>query len=105
MSQEAATSQDVAQLLPSEEEFDQDDTDATAVHVAEILGDLRLAESVERALRETGHLPLRAIQVSTYGRHVILQGRVPTYYLKQIAQTAALSVSGVEAICNDLEVG
>src|SRR5262245_57127704 len=104
MSQPAATQQDVAHLVPGEEELDHDGLDATAVHVTEILKDLRLTESVERALRETGHMPLRAVQVSTCGRLVILQGQVPTYYLKQIAQTATLGVPGVEMVCNDLEV-
>jgi osmotically-inducible protein OsmY len=104
MSQPAAISEIVAQPLLREEELDQDGLDATAVHVTEILKDLRLTESVERALRETGHLPLRAVQVSSCGRLVILQGRVSTYYLKQIAQTAALGVPGVEMVCNDLEV-
>jgi osmotically-inducible protein OsmY len=105
MSHPAGTQQDMAHLLPGEKNLDQDGIDATAAHVAEILKDLRLAECVEQALRKTGHLPLRAIQVSTCGSLVILQGLVPSYYLKQIAQTAALGVPGVEAICNDLEIG
>jgi osmotically-inducible protein OsmY len=78
--------------------------EATALHVAEILEDVRVAEGVERTLRETGHLPLRDVQVSVSGRVVIVQGRVPSYHLKEAAQTAALGVLGVEKLRNDLEV-
>lgn len=99
MSQRAASTR-----WPQREEIDQDGTDAMAVHVAEIPRDLHLADSVEQALRKTGHFPLRAVKVFISGRLVILQGRVPTYYLKQVAQTAALGIPGVEMLCNDLEV-
>ena len=67
--------------------------------------DLRLAEGVERALRATGYAPLRGIQVTAEARLVILAGRVPSYYLKQVAQATALSVLGVDLVRNDLEVG
>jgi osmotically-inducible protein OsmY len=78
--------------------------EATAIHVAEILADLRMAEGAERALRATGYMPLRAVQVSVCGRVIILQGRVPSYNLKQAAQAAALGVLGIEELRNDLEV-
>src|SRR6266852_5519418 len=90
-------------MLPFRKESDEAGMEATAIHVAEILDDLRVAEGVERTLRATGHMPLRAVQVSVCGRVVILQGRVPSYYLKQAAQAAAWGVLGVEELCNDLE--
>ncbi len=91
-------------ILPFQKESDEEGMHATAFHVAEILEDLRMAEGVERAFRATGHRPLRAVQVSVCGRVVILQGRVPSDYLKQAAQAAALGVPGVEELHNDLEV-
>jgi osmotically-inducible protein OsmY len=66
--------------------------------------DLRLAERVERALRALGFSPLRAIEVAVCGQVVILRGRVPSYYVKQIAQATALAVPGVRQLCNDLDV-
>jgi osmotically-inducible protein OsmY len=66
--------------------------------------DLRLAERVERTLRATGYGPLRCIEVAVRARLVILTGRVPSYYLKQIAQTVALAVPGTHHVRNDLEV-
>jgi hypothetical protein len=49
----------------------------------------------KRALRATGYLSLRAVKASVSGRVVILQGRVPTYYMKQLAQAAAMDVADV----------
>jgi osmotically-inducible protein OsmY len=67
--------------------------------------DLDLAERVGRALRATGYGPLRGIEVTAQERLVILAGRAPSYYLKQVAQATALAVPGVERVRNDLEVG
>jgi osmotically-inducible protein OsmY len=69
------------------------------------LEDLCLAERVERALRATGYLPLRDIEVVVYARLVILIGRVSSYYLKQVAQTTALAVPGAHQVRNEVEVG
>ena len=68
-------------------------------------GEVRLAERVERALRAAGYGPLRGIEVTAQARLVILCGRVPSYYLKQIAQTTALAVPGALQVRNDLDVG
>jgi osmotically-inducible protein OsmY len=68
------------------------------------LEDLRLAGRIERALRAAGHGPLRAVAVSVSGRAVMLLGRVPSYYLKQIAQSISLAVPGAHQIYNGLEV-
>ena len=66
--------------------------------------DLCLAERVERALRATGCGPLRGVEVTVHARLVILGGRVPSYYLKQVAQTTALAVLGARHLRNDLDV-
>jgi osmotically-inducible protein OsmY len=67
--------------------------------------DLGLAERVERALGATGHGPLRGIQVAVHAGLIILGGRVPSYYLKQVAQATALAVPGARHVRNDLDVG
>jgi osmotically-inducible protein OsmY len=81
-------------MLPSQKEHDEAGMEATAIHVAEILEDLRVSEGVERGLRATGHMPLRVVRVSVCGRVVILQGQVPSYNLKQAAQVAANGCPG-----------
>jgi osmotically-inducible protein OsmY len=66
--------------------------------------DFCLAERVERALCATGYGPLRDIEVTAHARLVILGGRVPSYYLKQVAQATALAVPGARHVRNDLDV-
>jgi osmotically-inducible protein OsmY len=77
---------------------------AAALRAAQSLVDLCLAELVGRALRATGYPPLRAAEVSVCGRLVILRGRVPSYYMKQLAQAAAMDVPGVRELRNDVDV-
>jgi osmotically-inducible protein OsmY len=76
----------------------------TAALLVQSLEDLRLAESVERALHAAGYGSLRAVQVTVHARRVILWGRVPSYYLKQLAQQTALAVPGAHEVGNGLEV-
>jgi osmotically-inducible protein OsmY len=66
--------------------------------------DIHLAERVECALRRAGYGAFWNIDVTVHMPLVILRGRVPTYYLKQVAQATALSVPGVDQVGNDLEV-
>ena len=63
-----------------------------------------MAERITRALRQTGYTALGEIKVAIHRRDVRLSGQIPTYYLKQIAQTTVLAIPGVQHIDNDLEV-
>ncbi len=63
-----------------------------------------LADAVRRALDGTGHAWLRLVTVTTEGGCVVLRGRVPSYYLKQLAQVTALAVPGVGVLKNELRV-
>ncbi len=76
----------------------------TVPHTAPDPEDLRLAERVERALHGTGYGPLRNVRAAVLARVVTLVGRVPSYHLKQVAQTAALAVPGIWRIQNDVAV-
>jgi osmotically-inducible protein OsmY len=73
--------------------------------VAQGLEDLHLAERVAHELRATRHGPLRRVAVTVHARLVTLEGRVPSYYLKQLAQATALAAPGVDHVRNDLDVG
>jgi osmotically-inducible protein OsmY len=94
-------------LLPTREPTgeEMDAVQPTPGLLAQSLEDLRLAECVQRALCATGYMPLRGIEVTVHARVVILAGRVPSYYLKQVAQTTALAVPGAQQVRNDLQVG
>jgi osmotically-inducible protein OsmY len=75
-----------------------------AALLAQSVEDLRLAERVQRALRSTGYRELRDTDVTVQTRVVTLTGRVSSYFLKQLAQTAVQSVTGIQRIQNDLIV-
>ena len=66
--------------------------------------DFFLPGEVERVLRSTGYSCLRDIEISVHHEVVFLRGRVPSFHMKQVAQTAARSVSGVGEVCNELNV-
>jgi osmotically-inducible protein OsmY len=94
-------------VLPARERTGEgtDAAPGTALPLRQSREELGLAERVGRALRATGYGPLRGIEVTVHARLVTLGGRVPSYYLKQVAQTTALAVPGARQVRNDLEVG
>lgn len=63
-----------------------------------------LAASIEQAVqRETGWgVADLTVEVSPQG--VLLKGRCTTYYTKQLAQHAAMSVPGGDRLINSIEV-
>ena len=44
------------------------------------------------------------LQIESIGKSVVVSGRVPTYYLKQLLQEAVRLTPGVERIDNQVEV-
>lgn len=65
---------------------------------------LAILEAAQRALSDSGYPALRVIDVTAHQEVVLLRGHVPSYYLKQAAQTAVLSVAGIRDIHNQLVV-
>lgn len=63
---------------------------------------------VEAQIREklhfTQHAALRCVTYSVEGDTVVLHGRVPSYYLKQLAQVKVTCVPGIERVDNRIEV-
>jgi osmotically-inducible protein OsmY len=105
--EERSMTQSAAALVQPARERAGEETDAaqgTALLRQRSQEDRCLAERVERALRATGYGPLRGIEVTVHGRLVVLGGRVPSYFLKQVAQTTALAVPGARQVRNDLDV-
>lgn len=68
------------------------------------VSDPQLAQLVAEALRRTGHSALGGLQVSTQLGVVTLRGHVPNSYLKVLAMTTALTVSGAWWVVNCLDV-
>lgn len=59
---------------------------------------------IHEALHHSGYDQLRRIQVYYHHGRVVLQGRVSTYYMKQVAQEAVRTIPEVVEIDNDLSV-
>jgi osmotically-inducible protein OsmY len=71
---------------------------------AQVLDDLWLAERVLRSLRAAGHGSLCHVAVTVSAGEVVLEGKVPSYYVKQVAQATSLAVPRVQHVCNNLQV-
>ncbi|MGV3608924.1 MAG: BON domain-containing protein [Planctomycetaceae bacterium] len=63
-----------------------------------------LAERVDAAIQTSPHRFGRQLRFEAADGHVVLQGRVGTYFQKQMAQETIRRVEGVETIDNHLEV-
>jgi osmotically-inducible protein OsmY len=63
-----------------------------------------IAEIAQAALRRSAYVELRNVSCDFSGGVLTLQGRVPTYYLKQLAQASVADVPGVVEIHNRVEV-
>lgn len=66
--------------------------------------DRALFNAIAQALRSTGHPALRDLDIEIDGGVVVLWGRVPSYYQKQLAQEAAQQVNGTGRVANGIEV-
>jgi hypothetical protein len=63
-----------------------------------------IAAEIRRRLCSTGHLVLRTVECEYQDGTAVLRGRVPTYYVKQIAQSSLLSSPLVKTVVNLIEV-
>jgi osmotically-inducible protein OsmY len=59
---------------------------------------------VERRLRETTYSSLSLVTCEYTEGVIILRGEVPTFYLKQLAQTIARQTDGVHHVANHIQV-
>lgn len=75
----------------------------TLPNFPELLGS-SVVDEVSLQFNCSGHLRLRTLRVEEDEGSVILTGQLPTYYLKQVAQSLAISVPGVEAVRNEVTV-
>jgi len=64
----------------------------------------RLADEVLARLQESGHRTLCQLRVEERHGQVTVSGRVPSFYLKQMAQVIASTVDGVHRVCNETVV-
>jgi osmotically-inducible protein OsmY len=63
-----------------------------------------LRDAVIAALRSSGYRHLRNLECRVRDDLVILMGILPSFYLKQVAQTIVMSVDQVREVRNVVEV-
>ncbi|HYT89933.1 MAG TPA: BON domain-containing protein [Gemmataceae bacterium] len=77
------------------------DGEVAAQAVAHVEGPAELAEG---RLRRSSYLALRGVSCAWDAGVLTLRGRLPSYYLKQVAQASVAQVGGVERVENRIEV-
>src|SRR5436190_11954328 len=75
-------------------------------HSADVHGDMdrRIAELAASRLRSQSYFLLRAVSCHAEGGVLTLRGTLPSYYLKQVAQSIAATVPGVARVVNQISV-
>lgn len=59
-----------------------------------------VAERVLLTFRQSPHTPLRDLATADCGGTIVVSGRVPSFYMKQLAQVIAQKVEGVRTVEN-----
>jgi hypothetical protein len=62
------------------------------------------ARCLEEQLKNSPYWSLRRLTCAIAGERVVLRGRVPCFYLKQVAQALAVRTVGVGQLQSDIEV-
>lgn len=62
------------------------------------------ATAIQTALNLTGYAELRRLQIECEAGAVTISGRVPTYYLKQLAHCVIQEIPGINRIHNEIDV-
>lgn len=66
--------------------------------------DTSVESEAQHLLAQSNYLALRRLRCEFHDGRLILNGRVPTYYLKQIAQTIVRQLPAVRRIDNRVDV-
>jgi BON domain len=65
--------------------------------------DDELAQRVRMYLVHAGHRPVQVVDVEAHNGVVTLRGRVPSYYIRQLAISCAQRVAGVRAVNDQIK--
>jgi len=62
-------------------------------------------ELAETRLRSNSYLALKNVSCDYHDGVLVLRGRVPTYYLKQVALATVAGLAGVRHVVDQIDVG
>lgn len=77
---------------------------AALLRVAQLSAEEALTTQLREALAQRSYHGLRTVDINVHEGLVRLTGRVSSYYQKQLATAAVLSLDGVEELTNDLQI-
>ena len=63
-----------------------------------------LAAEAERILAESGYGDLRRLRCECHDGIISIRGRLPSFFLKQMAQTLVSQLTGVRRVNNQIKV-
>lgn len=66
--------------------------------------DQRLVQTIQLALDKSSYLQLRGLEVRVDQERVHVRGRLPSYYLKQLATHIISEVPGVQSVVDEIDV-
>jgi osmotically-inducible protein OsmY len=64
----------------------------------------KVTEVAEECLQKSPYRTVRSVSCQYEGGALVLRGRLPSFYHKQLAQEAVLDVQGVTRVVNETEV-
>lgn len=68
------------------------------------ISDQDIAEEAQRRLYTSGYIALRSVKCECRNNTVTLSGRLPSFYLKQLAQAKVLAAPFAAALVNNIDV-
>jgi len=64
----------------------------------------QILDTAKERIQCHAHLSVQRIWCEYSDMRLILRGQVPSFYLKQLAQTAVSGIDGVSQVVNEIEV-
>ena len=63
-----------------------------------------IAQTAKQRMLDCPHLTMQRVWCEFQQGRLFLRGQVPSFYLKQLAQTAVVGLDGVGQVVNEIEV-
>ncbi len=62
------------------------------------------AYQLRQSLGELGYQQLQKVECSLAGDEMVLTGQLDSFYLKQVAQSVAINIPGIQRVRNEIRV-